>query len=55
MVLLDAVGRQAMMVAKGRVPADGRYFVDLTALPTGTYQVVITTPNGRSVARLLHL
>ena len=54
-VLLDAVGRQAMMVAKGRVPADGRYFVDLTALPTGTYQVVITTPNGRSVARLLHL
>ncbi|HPF90194.1 MAG TPA: agmatine deiminase family protein [Flavobacteriales bacterium] len=53
--LLDAIGRRAMLVARGPVPADGRYFVDLTALPSGTYQVMVTSAKGRSVARLLHL
>lgn len=53
--LLDVLGRRAMLVSQGRVPADGRYFVDLTGLPAGSYQVVVTSPNGRSVARLLRL
>jgi len=52
--LIDAVGRQVMLVSDGRIPADGRYFVDLTRLPAGPYQVVVTTSQGRAVARLLH-
>lgn len=50
--LLDALGREAMRLYEGRLPADGRVFADIGALAEGAYLVEITGAGGRYVHRV---
>ncbi len=50
--LLDALGREAMRMHNGRLPADGRLFADIGALAEGAYLVEITGAGGRYVHRI---
>jgi agmatine deiminase len=50
--LLDALGREAMRLHDGRLPADGRVFADIGALAEGAYLVEITGAGGRHVHRI---
>lgn len=51
--LLDALGRSAMQVYNGVLPADGRLFIDLADLPNAPYLVQVTTAQGRATTRLV--
>lgn len=51
-VALDMTGREVQVLRNGPVPSDGRLYLDVSALPTGTYALTATTSLGRS-SRLL--
>lgn len=53
--LLDATGRSVMLVHTGALHPDGRVFVDISSLPTGTYMLVVEGPGGRSTQRVMKL
>jgi hypothetical protein len=53
--LLDATGRSVMVVHTGALHTDGRVFVDISSLPTGTYMLVVEGPGGRSTQRVMKL
>ncbi|MBV6405670.1 MAG: agmatine deiminase family protein [Flavobacteriales bacterium] len=51
--LLDATGRLVRTLFHGRVPPDGRLFVDVAALPVGVYRLELLGAAGRSTRGLL--
>jgi hypothetical protein len=51
--VLDALGRRVAWLNEGFLPADGRFFLDLSILDAGTYFVVATSNGGRSVLPLV--
>lgn len=51
--VVDALGRRVAWLNEGFLPADGRFFVDLSPLDAGTYFVVATSAGGRSVMPLV--
>lgn len=51
--VVDALGRRVAWLNEGFLPADGRFFVDLSPLEAGTYFVVATSAAGRSVLPLV--
>jgi hypothetical protein len=44
-----------MVVHTGALHTDGRVFVDISSLPTGTYMLVVEGPGGRSTQRVMKL
>lgn len=51
--MLDALGRTVSVVHQGPVPADGRVFAHVAALPLAPYLVVLTSANGQASAKFL--
>jgi agmatine deiminase len=51
--LLDALGRSVMVLHRGRMHADGRVFADLSAVPAGSYLIVVRTEDARAVRPLV--
>ena len=51
--LTDVMGREVMRIHEGKVPADGRLFVDLSYLPEAAYLLVVESKLGRSTHRVL--
>ena len=51
--LMDALGRIAMPIYHGTMPADGRLFVDVSQLAEGPYLLSVRTAQGRSAVRVV--
>jgi len=51
--LMDVVGRIAMPIFNGAMPADGRLFVDVSELAEGPYLLTVRTAQGRSAVRVV--
>jgi agmatine deiminase len=51
--LVDMTGRQVMVLHRGQLHPDKRVFIDLSALPTGSYLVVVDSRAGRVVRPLV--
>jgi len=51
--LMDALGRIAMPIHNGAMPADGRLFVDVSELAEGPYLLTVRTAQGRSAVRVV--
>ncbi len=53
MALYDATGRQARVLHKGPIQADGRLILDISSLAPGAYALVATSKLGSSTIRVL--
>lgn len=51
--LVDMAGAEVMRVFEGRLPADGRLFVDLGGLAAGAYMLVVENRQGRGLHRVV--
>lgn len=51
--LHDATGREVMKIHEGRMQSDRRAFADLSGLAEGAYMLVVQSPSGRSVTRIV--
>lgn len=51
--LLDALGRSVAVIHNGALPADGRVFADLAALPEAPYLVVVSAGGSRATKVLV--
>jgi len=53
MTLLDATGREVMLMHDGTLHADRRVFADISNLAEATYVLVVQSATGRSVTRVM--
>ncbi len=53
MTLLDATGREVMLLHNGTLHADRRVFADISYLAEATYLLVVESASGRSVMRVM--
>ncbi|MBK7945956.1 MAG: agmatine deiminase family protein [Flavobacteriales bacterium] len=51
--LLDALGREAMVIQDARMHPDGKVFADLSALAEGAYQLVVSSAKGHSTMKVV--
>jgi hypothetical protein len=51
--LLDATGREVMLLHNGMLHADRRVFADISYLAEATYLLVVESATGRSVMRVM--